>query len=349
MKTGRNDSCPCGSGKKYKKCCLEKDRLEENDKKSEALSIHPEIDEWESENESFFDSWGKTDAPEKEEEYDYDVKDEAVDGDQLFIDADKLPDLPEEDKKLVDDWWEEYGDIVCTVTEREHLVRFIDAYPHLVEHLGLHWEVLFELGAAHYKNGIYDTYVDLLLRMRKEFPNVYIKSFGYYDADLIYWYVAQGRIDEISPFFDLFKQEKGWEFNDKLADIVVFFNAINRSDIILSELAQNPKTKELIVAERINHTVSRYIDRPVSEETVNLLMQELAADGIPQDISGDFNHFYKRLLHLNRPFTVWDDNVPQKRSEALDCYVEITDNFSVFLYKKIGLSLESAELYGITV
>ncbi|MFK5915411.1 MAG: SEC-C metal-binding domain-containing protein, partial [Woeseiaceae bacterium] len=24
-KTGRNDSCPCGSGKKYKKCCLIKE------------------------------------------------------------------------------------------------------------------------------------------------------------------------------------------------------------------------------------------------------------------------------------------------------------------------------------
>src|SRR5215211_3800859 len=26
MKVGRNDPCPCGSGKKYKKCCLEKDQ-----------------------------------------------------------------------------------------------------------------------------------------------------------------------------------------------------------------------------------------------------------------------------------------------------------------------------------
>src|SRR5206468_2252223 len=25
-KVGRNDPCPCGSGKKYKRCCLEKDR-----------------------------------------------------------------------------------------------------------------------------------------------------------------------------------------------------------------------------------------------------------------------------------------------------------------------------------
>lgn len=28
-KIGRNDSCPCGSGKKYKHCCLEKDRAAE--------------------------------------------------------------------------------------------------------------------------------------------------------------------------------------------------------------------------------------------------------------------------------------------------------------------------------
>lgn len=26
-KTGRNDPCPCGSGKKYKKCCLSKDQV----------------------------------------------------------------------------------------------------------------------------------------------------------------------------------------------------------------------------------------------------------------------------------------------------------------------------------
>jgi preprotein translocase subunit SecA len=25
-KTGRNDPCPCGSGRKYKKCCLEAER-----------------------------------------------------------------------------------------------------------------------------------------------------------------------------------------------------------------------------------------------------------------------------------------------------------------------------------
>lgn len=27
MKTGRNDLCPCGSGKKFKKCCIDKKDL----------------------------------------------------------------------------------------------------------------------------------------------------------------------------------------------------------------------------------------------------------------------------------------------------------------------------------
>jgi hypothetical protein len=30
-KTGRNDPCPCGSGKKYKHCCLKKDEAAEHE------------------------------------------------------------------------------------------------------------------------------------------------------------------------------------------------------------------------------------------------------------------------------------------------------------------------------
>jgi len=30
MKIGRNEPCPCGSGKKYKKCCLNKEKPPEN-------------------------------------------------------------------------------------------------------------------------------------------------------------------------------------------------------------------------------------------------------------------------------------------------------------------------------
>ena len=32
FKLGRNDPCPCGSGKKYKKCCLPKDEEEKRNR-----------------------------------------------------------------------------------------------------------------------------------------------------------------------------------------------------------------------------------------------------------------------------------------------------------------------------
>jgi hypothetical protein len=36
MKLGRNDPCPCGSGKKYKQCCLAKDEAKERDVRAKA-------------------------------------------------------------------------------------------------------------------------------------------------------------------------------------------------------------------------------------------------------------------------------------------------------------------------
>lgn len=39
MKIGRNESCPCGSGKKYKKCCLERD-MEKDTFTGEGLPIY---------------------------------------------------------------------------------------------------------------------------------------------------------------------------------------------------------------------------------------------------------------------------------------------------------------------
>jgi tetratricopeptide (TPR) repeat protein len=37
-KPGRNDPCPCGSGKKYKRCCLQKDQLAESAALAEAAA-----------------------------------------------------------------------------------------------------------------------------------------------------------------------------------------------------------------------------------------------------------------------------------------------------------------------
>jgi hypothetical protein len=41
MKIGRNDPCPCGSGKKYKKCCLEKDQATERARPAIPIQLPP--------------------------------------------------------------------------------------------------------------------------------------------------------------------------------------------------------------------------------------------------------------------------------------------------------------------
>ena len=45
MKTGRNDACPCGSGKKYKKCCLLKDDAREMEIRQQVQSEGSATDE----------------------------------------------------------------------------------------------------------------------------------------------------------------------------------------------------------------------------------------------------------------------------------------------------------------
>jgi len=38
---GRNDPCHCGSGKKYKQCCLDKDKAAEREARAEAAAQAP--------------------------------------------------------------------------------------------------------------------------------------------------------------------------------------------------------------------------------------------------------------------------------------------------------------------
>ncbi len=56
MLTGRNDPCPCGSGKKYKKCCLSKAYVEKGEGKEDAVREKVVLDLLKFFNENFADS-----------------------------------------------------------------------------------------------------------------------------------------------------------------------------------------------------------------------------------------------------------------------------------------------------
>ena len=364
---GENDPCPCGSGKKFKKCCLKKELLDVLKKISDNYKYKE--DEWYPEDDSFLkyidallekneglnkamdeddefeeNSDEEEDEEDDEEDYPEPVNETVEDDEPLYRRSDKLPKITKEEKKLVDDWWKKYKRMFDTVLIREYLVRFIDKYPHLVEHLEVEHFLLFDMGAAHYEKSIYEVFVALLLRFRKDFFSSYIKRFPYYEADLIYWYVGQGRIEEISQFFYLYKQNTEWNNLNKLAHVVRFLRALNRSDIVLAELANHKKLKNFIIEERINHILSRYLEKPITKESAWLLIDELQSQDVESD-PVELNDIFKRLQRLQRPFTRWDENLPRKRSEAGEYYLDITENFTRYLHEKTGLSFDSACYY----
>jgi len=93
---GRNDPCPCGSGKKYKKCCMEKDMKK---KQSQGQNWELDNEEYFSEDEILADE--ENENQKERDEFD-NVWDEFIDSDfddkvaiikRLF----KLPDLQDED------------------------------------------------------------------------------------------------------------------------------------------------------------------------------------------------------------------------------------------------------------
>jgi len=310
-----------------------------------------EVDGWEPEDEEEFDEFeynsdefeeegseeDMDDDFDSEEEFEQDINDSEIES-TLDDETTKLPQISDEEMKLVDDWWDEYKKMNDTEKERKHLIAFIERYPHLVDHLELYHEVLFELGADHFKKGVYEIFVELLLRIRKEYPITYKKSFKYYDSDLIYWFVALGRMDEIDPFFDYFREKD--EYDDKLDDLIRFFHAINRPDIVLKSLAGTKYTAAISFITSTN-IIQRYIDRPVTDESVQSLFDELSP--IPDNELNTVETVKEHLLDYTRPFTAWG-NLPQKRSQAFDYYLKINLNFAYFLYKNTELSFSSANV-----
>ena len=350
MKVGRNDPCPCNSGKKYKKCCLAKD---EQIIKSQLLdktvtSPKPDIDGWEPESEvRRYHSYEDQDDDQDEdqnENWSYEKNDVEPNNDP----EDELSEISEEDKKLVDDWWEEMNQINDPVKAREHIILFIDQYPHLVEHLELYWdEVLCDLSGDHFQLGVYENFVELLLRIRKDFPNVYKQDYEYYDNELIYWYTVQGRLDEIDTFFDLYRKYYNSASHDQLERSVLFLRANNHSNVLLTSLA-NSACREYVKSVIGNNILSKYFDKPITEESAKSLLHELKLEGIATKKITE-KVINERLMLHTRPFTAWDENLPKKRSQAHSYYLSIANNFAYFLYKNTVLSFDSALIFADTI
>jgi hypothetical protein len=380
---GRNDPCPCGSGKKYKKCCIDKETSSIPKKPNNYYDQSFE-DKWEDEeeNNSLFgldDFNDENDEFEDQDESEINEDFEDVEEDDLDIDFnddeddfpnenktnkdpryykqlrdDDSPEISDEEEKLIDQWYAKYSKMKDPQVIHKHIEGFMDQYPQLVENMELHHEVVFELGAAYIRISKYDDFVQFLFRFRKEFPASYLKSFGYYDYNIIVWLISQNRIGEIPEYLENFKKYPV-DFVDKLFELLDLLYATNHAAFayqLVSEIypfvfySEEVFGGESIVTPLIIEEYLKVLHPDYTEEEINQLVENLKTikcELLDRYYSADF--WKENTDIVLRPFTIWDVT-PQRRKEAFHkVHYKLVTNFHRFLKEKTGISWISANFY----
>jgi hypothetical protein len=213
VKIGRNDPCPCGSGKKYKKCCLAQDEARALEFRQQQSASPAGADSpWNAEPDILMEEQ-PADLSDGTPCYaDLEDEDEMPESDHArkYPRVDEtLPDLSAEEDAVVEKWWADVSPLFERRDADEMLRRvewFLENHPALFPHLWLTEEFLFELGAEFHRREQGAVYANLLERLRRDQPRAYSFCFGFFDYDLIAEKIVSGRTEEISPCLSFFKQ-----------------------------------------------------------------------------------------------------------------------------------------------
>jgi hypothetical protein len=365
-KIGRNDPCPCGSGKKYKKCCLSR---QEDEKKLQRIEQKTE--------ENLFEDLPASASTDMVNEYDDDdnsadvYPDEIEEGDlfetneQIAAETDfepeyispldePPPEISDADEELINQWYKEYHNMKDPDIITKHLLDFIEARPDLVLNLEIHHEVLFEIGAGYIEQGRHDQYIQLLKRMRDEHVEAYIKSFGYYDRDLICDAVVKQNFHDISEYLKFFK-EYPEDVPDNLFKVIDFLCAQNCQEIVTDLTKSIYKdvcnSKNIIGGDSIlDQLIWSYFIPYLKPEYSDDDMVDLSNDlkTIEYELYEDFckpenlkQNFSKIFSHPQLP----DRKKIQNRKMLFEYYFAVTRNFAYFLNTTVGMDWMAAEFY----
>lgn len=339
-KIRRNDPCHCGSGKKYKKCCLTKDAAMEDDSARQEY-VKPFTDGSILES-GFFDDELEEDMAEV--------------FDNAFDKYDDDPEIAEEDKKLVDEWWGTYRELKGPLDERRHLDKFIEARPDLVIHLGLQHEVLFELCSGYLKLGKIDDHIQFLIKFKERFPDTYLKSFGYYDYYIITWLISKNRVDEVSGYLENYIQYPV-DHVDKLFEVVNLLLAVDMASD-LHHLVKNVHiaicySDEVfggneIMPPLINEIVTKYLKPDFSDNDFAGLIAELKKIKIKLNDEVYTQQYWRDIFEtIFRPYTIWKPVRPFTNSKIRKMHNDMSLNYGRFLKEKTGMSWVSANYYNL--
>src|SRR4030042_218345 len=138
-----------------------------------------------------------------------------------------LPELPGEQEALVDAWWKDFKPLFKKPDVDGRIRRgvgFMEEHPQLFVHLGLEHEVLFEIGAEAGRRKEWSKYAALLTRIREEHPEMYVRSFSYYDRDLIVERLVAGEFEAIPQLFSFFHRypDSGPDNAERVAELLAW-------------------------------------------------------------------------------------------------------------------------------
>ena len=245
MHTGRNDPCPCGSGKKYKKCCLPRDKEKEDSRikalqvKNAALGLEP-----------------VSRAP----------------GAVLIPPGPELPDDPE--TAALDALWDEFeaadyeGRIAlfCKGMEEPDLIDADMAFEML--------SLIHNLAVARDER---DRFAAFVAALRERCPDCYENSASYYLSWLIEDRLALGRWEELTPLTSELAGRAGKDIDlfNRMLDALAYHGQLARLVEMMRIAWPEVNSSDNVVP----WGVSEFADRATRYETFAYLEQAPAPQG----------------------------------------------------------------------
>ncbi|MGA7876974.1 MAG: hypothetical protein WCA08_15050 [Desulfoferrobacter sp.] len=313
------------------------------------------------ENDVFRDS-----EDEYEEEYDdcedpepyYILEDNVGEDEPHKAISEELPAISDDEQALVNEWWEDYKTMQDVDQIRLHLEGFMREHPSLVVNLELHHEVLFELGAAYNRLNRNNEYIDLLIKMRNDFPASYIKSFGYYDSDIIAHKVITERKHEIGEYLSYFREYPAHD-PDSLFKTINFMMATNCQDLVsplVREIYYEVCTSPEIFGgdEILESLVQSYFIPFLRADFTSNDMEELAwqLESLKFPLNEDYyNPEYLQGLFacIFGTYPKWSLGDCKTRKELFTQYHLVCHNFMRFLKEEKGKDWMAAAFYRNTL
>lgn len=363
---GRNEPCHCGSGKKYKKCCLEKDeernQMDINSNNEDYIDYEDDLEENFEEGEEIAEAEFE-DITDREE---YDNTKHKIKELRKKYTCKKFEEEPSdispEEQKIIDAWWYKFDDAYIKNFDAFKCIAlikdFANNYPNLVPNLYLHEEAIFEIEGSSLKSGNYDGFIDFLKWYRDNAFNAYILSGTYHDLFLITYQLVNGDVGDITKYFSIYKEYPGHD-PDNLIQFVDLFKATNNQELLIELLKDiHPYVYyspgiiggEDFVQPILMDTFCKYLKKDYTDQDIDSIVNNM------KDFS---NRFPDMFVQTNREY--WVDlledmykRVPEERhlnnkKEIEEYFIHIRNHFEVFLHETRGKQWITAEYYSVLI